>query len=240
MRLKRGLVSAPKPACQSIYEKFFTEQKKKKEEWAVDYCVREAERELYRQMLESNLGTILPPRASTIRSPMTTKKKALFPTPAPKSPFTLEPSEVLDSSQDRPLTSTVSAGVNSCGVLKIILQVIKELPKPSTSVLDASPVFSQKAKPRVEEVKEKVRNDANFKFSDNKLLLHKSNLSFLNVHLIPGSRRGCLQSRLPGRPSWQIWLERAREREADPEGDRQERLSPHQEFGSNQGYWRED
>ena len=31
-----------------------------------------------------------------------------------KSPFTLEPSEVLDSSQDRPLTSTVSAGVNSC------------------------------------------------------------------------------------------------------------------------------
>ena len=114
MRLKRGLVSAPKPACQSIYEKFFTEQKKKKEEWAVDYCVREAERELYRQMLESNLGTILPPRASTIRSPMTTKKKALFPTPAPKSPFTLEPSEVLDSSQDRPLTSTVSAGVNSC------------------------------------------------------------------------------------------------------------------------------
>jgi len=143
MRLKRGLVSAPKPACQSIYEKFFTEQKKKKEEWAVDYCVREAERELYRQMLESNLGTILPPRASTIRSPMTTKKKALFPTPAPKSPFTLEPSEVLDSSQDRPLTSTV----------------IKELPKPSTSVLDASPVFSQKAKPRVEEVKEKVREE---------------------------------------------------------------------------------
>merc|ERR1719268_752364 len=55
-------------------------------------------------MLESNLGTILPPRVSTIRSPMTTKKKALFPTPAPKSPFTLEPSE---SSQDRPLTSTV-------------------------------------------------------------------------------------------------------------------------------------
>ena len=34
--------------------------------------------------------------------------------------------------------------------------MIKELPKPSTSVLDASPVFSQKAKPRVEEVKEKM------------------------------------------------------------------------------------
>ena len=82
--------------------------------------------------------------------------------------------------------------------------MIKELPKPSTSVLDASPVFSQKAKPRVEEVKEKVRNGAIFKFSDNKLLLHEYKLSLLNVHLIPGSRRGCLQSRLPGRPPWQI------------------------------------
>ena len=32
-----------------------------------------------------------------------------------------------------------------------------KLAKPSTSVLDASPVFSSRAKPRLEEVKEKVR-----------------------------------------------------------------------------------
>ena len=42
------------------------------------------------------------------------------------------------------------------------MQVMKEsaakLAKPSTSVLDASPVFSSRAKPRVEEVKEKVRD----------------------------------------------------------------------------------
>ena len=59
--------------------------------------------------------------------------------------------------------------------------MIKELPKPSTSVLDASPVFSQKAKPRVEEVKEKVRNGAIFKFSDNKLLLHNRGLTGLRI-----------------------------------------------------------
>ena len=42
------------------------------------------------------------------------------------------------------------------------MQVMKEpaakLAKPSTSVLDASPVFSSRAKTRVDEVKEKVRN----------------------------------------------------------------------------------
>ena len=40
-----------------------------------------------------------------------------------------------------------------------MMQVMKEpgkLAKPSTSVLDASPVFSSRAKSRVEEVKEKV------------------------------------------------------------------------------------
>ena len=40
------------------------------------------------------------------------------------------------------------------------MQVMKEpaakLAKPSTSVLDASPVFSSRAKTRVDEVKEKV------------------------------------------------------------------------------------
>ena len=38
-----------------------------------------------------------------------------------------------------------------------------KLVKPSTSVLDASPVFSSRAKPRVEEVKEKVK-DGTFAF----------------------------------------------------------------------------
>lgn len=41
-----------------------------------------------------------------------------------------------------------------------MLQVMKgpgKLAKPSTSVLDASPVFSSRAKSRVEEVKEKVK-----------------------------------------------------------------------------------
>lgn len=41
------------------------------------------------------------------------------------------------------------------------MQVMKEsagkLVKPSTSVLDASPVFSSRTKPRVEEMKEKVK-----------------------------------------------------------------------------------
>ena len=41
------------------------------------------------------------------------------------------------------------------------MQVMKEpagkLVKPSTSVLDASPVFNSRTKPRVEEMKEKVK-----------------------------------------------------------------------------------
>ena len=45
------------------------------------------------------------------------------------------------------------------------MQVMKEsagkLVKPSTSVLDASPVFSSRTKPRVEEMKEKVKKGHN-------------------------------------------------------------------------------
>jgi len=149
-RLKRGLVTAPAPAYVSISDKFFSQVKKeKKSELATDYCMRLAERELYRQMLESKVGTTLPPLASTIRSPMTTKRSALFPVrTSPKSPLIDSPPELLESSQPRPLTSTV------------MKEPAGKLVKPSTSVLDASPVFNSRTKPRVEEMKEKVREES--------------------------------------------------------------------------------
>ena len=106
-RLKRGLVTAPTPAYRSISDKFFSQVKKeKKQEWATDFCVRLAEKELYRQMLESKSGTILPKLASTIRSPMTTKRNALFPVRT-SSKTVDSPPEVLESSLPHPLTSTV-------------------------------------------------------------------------------------------------------------------------------------
>jgi len=149
-RLKRGLVTAPAPAYLSISDKFFSQVKKeKKPQSATEYCVRLAERELYRQMLESKVGSILPPLASTIRSPMTTKRSALFPVrTSPKSAPIYSPPEIVESSQPHPLTSTVMK--ESAG----------KLVKPSTSVLDASPVFSSRTKPRVEEMKEKVREES--------------------------------------------------------------------------------
>ena len=46
------------------------------------------------------------------------------------------------------------------------MQVMKEpagkLAKPSTSILDASPVFSSRTKPRVEEMKEKVKKGTEY------------------------------------------------------------------------------
>ena len=108
-RLKRGLVTAPAPAYLSISDKFFSQVKKeKKPQSATEYCVRLAERELYRQMLESKVGSILPPLASTIRSPMTTKRSALFPVrTSPKSAPIYSPPGIVESSQPHPLTSTV-------------------------------------------------------------------------------------------------------------------------------------
>ena len=116
-RLKRGLVTAPAPAYVSISDKFFSQVKKeKKPELATDYCMRLAERELYRQMLESKVGTTLPPLASTIRSPMTTKRSALFPVPR-ISPKTAPQPEVLETPQPRPLTSTVGGAKKNLGIL---------------------------------------------------------------------------------------------------------------------------
>ena len=108
-RLKRGLVTAPAPAYVSISDKFFSQVKKdKKPQLATEHCVRLAERELYRQLLQSKVGSILPPLASTIRSPMTTKRSALFPVrTSPKSPSIDSPPQLLESPQPRPLTSTV-------------------------------------------------------------------------------------------------------------------------------------
>ena len=37
-----------------------------------------------------------------------------------------------------------------------------KLAKPSTSILDASPVFSSRTKPRVEEMKEKVKKGTEY------------------------------------------------------------------------------
>ena len=142
-RLKRGLVTAPAPAFVSTYNKIFDHEKKRKSQWATDHCYQEADKELYRQLLESKFGTILPPISSTIRSPMTTKRHALFPVRTSQKPAP----QLLEYSPDQPLTST-------------LMKEPPKLAKPSASVLDASPVFSSRAKPRVEEVKQRVREES--------------------------------------------------------------------------------
>jgi len=75
--LAQSLVTAPAPA--STCDQFFSQvTKQKKPQVETVFCVKLAEKELYRQMLESKVGVNLPTLASTTRPPMTLKSDEGF------------------------------------------------------------------------------------------------------------------------------------------------------------------